>query len=137
MSDTGEGGTVTRVEELCFDQDGLRVVTARAGDHLDSRIAGVAELAVGDRLAGYLRTLHQRAAADGVSQVVVDLAQLEFMNAVCLRSFVAWIQALQELPRGKQYRVRFRPNHQLPWQRRSINALRCFAADLITVEAGG
>jgi hypothetical protein len=28
------------------------------------------------------------------------------------------------------------PNHQLSWQRRSINALRCFPVDLITVEAG-
>jgi hypothetical protein len=136
MSDSGAGGTVTRVEDLCFDQDGLRVVTGRAGDHFDSSIAGVAEPEVGDRLAGYLRTLHQRATADGVKQVVVDLAQLEVLNAVCLRSFVTWIQDLQELPRGKQYLVRFRPNHQLPWQRRSINALRCFAADLITVEAG-
>lgn len=126
-----------RVEELCFDQDGLRVVTARAGEELAGRLAGVAEIAVNDRLAGYLHALHTRAATDHVKQVVMDLARLDFMNAACFRAFVAWIHELQELPRPRQYLIRFRWNEQLPWQRRSINALKCFATDLISIEAGG
>ena len=132
---TRHGTSAARLEDLCFDQDGLWVVTARLGDQLDSRVAGVAELGVRERLAGYLHQLHARAAADGVRQIVMDLGELQFMNSVCFRAFVAWIQELQELPHGRQYLIRFRSNSELPWQRRSINALKCFATDLISVEA--
>lgn len=131
----GEASAAALVEELCFDEAGLLVQTARAGDQLDSRVAGVAELAVRARLAGYLHQLHARAAADGVKQVVMDLGQLEFMNAACFRAFVSWIQELQELPHARQYLICFRSNRDRPWQRRSINALKCFATDLISVEA--
>lgn len=124
------------VEDLCFDEAGLLVETARDGDQLDSRVAGVAELSVRERLAGYLHELHARAATDGVKQVVMDLGQLEFMNAACFRAFVSWIQEVQELPHTRQYLICFRSNRDLPWQRRSINALKCFATDLISVEAG-
>jgi hypothetical protein len=132
----GETEAAARVEELCLVQDGLSVETWRAGARLDSRLAGVAELAVGRQLAGYLRALHGLAHAGRVKHVVVDLVRLEFMNASCFRAFVSWIQELQELPRTGQYTVCFRSNPDLPWQRRSINALRCFATDLITVEVG-
>jgi hypothetical protein len=132
----GETTAGALLEELCFDEAGLLVQTARDGDQLDSRVAGVAELSVRERLAGYLQELHARAAAEGVKQVVMDLGQLEFMNAACFRAFVSWIQELQELPHTRQYLIRFRSNRDLPWQRRSINALKCFATDLISVEAG-
>ena len=64
-----------------------------------------------------------------------ELGQLEFMNAACFRAFVRWIQELQELPHARQYLICFRSNRDRPWQRRSINALKCFATDLISVEA--
>ena len=134
--DDGEvaGARPVRIDELCFEQDGLSVETSRASDRFEARLSGVAEIAIGDRLTRYLASLHEQAAGAGASLVVMDLSKLEFMNAACLRSFVSWIQRLQELPRGQQYDICFRSNGQVPWQRRSMNALRCFATDLITVE---
>jgi hypothetical protein len=123
-----------RIDELCFEQHGLSVETSRASDRLEVRLSGVAEMAIRDRLTRYLASLHEQAGAAGASQVVMDLSKLEFMNAACLRSFVSWIQRLLELPRGEQYDICFRSDGQVPWQRRSMNALRCFATDLITVE---
>jgi len=39
------------------------------------------------------------------------------------------------MPSG-QYRIRFLSNPSILWQRRSLHALSCFAAELITIEAG-
>ena len=128
--------SASRIGELCFEQQGFSVDTSQAGDHFDARLSGVAEIASADRLARYLEALHQRATGAGARQVVMDLVRLEFMNAACLRAFVGWIQRLQELPPRQRYHVCFRSNSQLPWQRRSMNALRCFATDLISVETG-
>jgi hypothetical protein len=128
--------TETRVDELCFAEHALSVETSRRGDRFDARLSGVAEIAVGDRLARYLEALHRRVSADGGRQVVMDLSRLEFMNAACLRAFVSWILGLAEMPSARQYTVCFRSNGDLPWQRRSMNALKCFATDLITVETG-
>jgi len=123
-----------RICALCFEQHGLAVETWRAADRVEARLSGVAEISTGDRLVKYLDELHRWLADDGASQVIMDLTRLERMNTACLRSFVSWIQRLRELPRGAQYRVCFRSNSQLPWQRRSMDALKCFATDLISVE---
>lgn len=125
-----------RVEELSFDQSGMSVQTSRQGDLLHTMLSGVAELAVRDRLTSFLKAIHSSAAGSEVQEVAMDLSRLEFMNTACFRAFVGWIQDLQELPHDRQYRIRFRSNSGQPWQRRSINALKCFATDLIIVETG-
>jgi len=134
----GRGGEVVggRIDALCFEELGLFVETGRSAEGIEARLSGVAEIATGERLERYLEDLHCWLADNGTGQVMMDLTRLEFMNAACLRAFVSWIQRLQELPRFAQYRICFRSNSQLPWQRRSMNALKCFATDLISVELG-
>lgn len=66
--------------------------------------------------------------------MVVDLTRLEFMNSSCFKSFVAWIEQVQNLDPSEQYRIQFLSDPNMHWQRRSLKALSCFAADLITVE---
>ncbi len=56
------------------------------------------------------------------------------MNSSCFKSFVTWIGEVQDLQPDKQYRIHFRSNPEMLWQRRSLHALRCFAVDLITIE---
>lgn len=133
-----QGGEVVagRIDALCFAELGLLVETSRSADRVEAHLSGVAEIVTGDRLTTYLEQLHCWLADNGALQVMMDLTRLEFMNAACLRAFVSWIQRLQELPRGAQYQICFRSNSQLPWQRRSMNALKCFATDLISVEPG-
>jgi hypothetical protein len=50
-------------------------------------------------------------------------------------SFVSWIGEVSDLTAG-QYRIRFLSNPSILWQRRSLHALSCFAAELVTIEAG-
>lgn len=121
------------LEGLSLEQDGMRVESSLEGRSVLLTFTGVAELNVVDRLAWLLGELHERAGALEVEQVVVDFSQLEFMSASCLRSFIFWINRLQELPSDKQYRIQFIANPDQPWQRRSVHALKCFATELISI----
>ncbi len=64
----------------------------------------------------------------------VRVTALEFMNSSCMKTFVTWIGLDQGLEADKQYKIRFRSNPEIHWQRRSLHALSRFAADLVTVE---
>ena len=68
-----------------------------------------------------------------MTEAVIDLRDLEFMNSSCFKSFVSWITDIQELEPAQQYKVRFLSNSKLHWQKRSLHSLRCFAVELITV----
>jgi hypothetical protein len=64
---------------------------------------------------------------------VVDFRAFDFMNSSCFKAFVTWIGLVQELESG-QYKIRFLSDEGKHWQRRSLDALRCFAVDLIQIE---
>lgn len=81
-----------------------------------------------------LAAVHAAATAHAVTEAVVDLRRLEFMNSSCFKSFVTWISDVQELAAPAQYKLRFLSDPSLHWQKRSLHALRCFAVELIAVE---
>jgi hypothetical protein len=41
---------------------------------------------------------------------------------------------INDLPPEQRYQLRFAPNPAIPWQRRSLRTLSCFATDLVVVE---
>lgn len=96
-------------------------------------IKGNADYAAYDGLEMLLTRIHAEAKRAPIREVVIDLRQLEFMNSSCFKSFVSWISDIQDLPAENQYKIRFRSNPKLHWQKRSLHSLRCFAVDLITV----
>ena len=100
---------------------------------LQLRVKGNADYAALDALEMLLTRAHTEACRLKVTEAVVDLRQLEFMNSSCFKSFVTWINDVQELADGARYRVKFRSNPKLHWQKRSLHSLRCFAVELITV----
>jgi hypothetical protein len=97
-------------------------------------LRGIANLIVKDRLDIFLAGVHREALRLGVKEVAVDFRTLEFMNSSCFKGFLDWIARVQELPSDKIYRIRFLSTQAILWQRRSLNALYCFAPDLIAVE---
>ena len=40
---------------------------------------------------------------------------------------------MQETAPGERYPIAFHSKAQMHWQRRSLDALRCFALDLVTI----
>jgi len=80
----------------------------------------------------YLKAVHEEALRLGLAQVSCDFKQLTFMNSSCFKSFVVWIDTVKisEI----RYQIVFLTNPNLPWQRRSLEALRRLAATLVTIE---
>ena len=99
------------------------------------RLSGTADLRVTETVEKLLSTVHQQATSGHLEQVKVDLRNLEFMNSSCFKSFVSWISQVQEMAEASQYRILFFSNPAILWQRRSLNALSCFAAHLITIDS--
>jgi anti-anti-sigma factor len=109
-------------------------VTAEDGSIL-VHLSGTADLRVTEAVESLLADVHKQARAGAVAEVRVDLRNLEFMNSSCFKSFVTWISQVQDLPEPEQYRIRFLSSPAILWQRRSLNALSCFAAHLVTIES--
>jgi hypothetical protein len=106
-----EGGTIT-----------LRLV----GDGNMKAIAAVEDVL--NRLDAEAHRLHPEV-------VALDFERLEFMNSACFKKVLTWIGRVQQMDTTRQYRIRFLSNPKMLWQRRSLHALRCFAVDLITLDA--
>jgi len=113
----------------------LRARLTREDSGLVAKLSGTADLRVTDSVEAILTRVHQQALELGIPEVQMDLRELEFMNSSCFKSFVSWISEVSDLTAG-QYRIRFLSNPRILWQRRSLHALSCFAADLVTIEAG-
>ena len=96
-------------------------------------LTGTADLVAEKELESFLSGTHDRAMAKAASSVVVDMGALEFMNSFCLKRLVSWIFRVRGEPVERQYRIVFRTNPAIQWQRRSVNALACMAPDLVSV----
>ena len=117
-----------------FDADGLHVLPQLDADGLRLRMSGSATSYRPDGLRGYLKTVHAEGLRLAVQEVAVDMTELEFMNSAGFSTLIDWLVALQEESEEKRYKVRFISSKEHQWQRRSLNALKCLAVDLVTVE---
>lgn len=85
------------------------------------------------RVAGRLEQLITQIHASVTRGVKLDLGGLEFMAASCFNVFVLWVGLINELPPDRRYALRFTINPAVPWQRRSLTTLTCFATDIVSV----
>ena len=98
-------------------------------------LAGNADLRSNRDLDAFLANLDAEAVRLDAREVVVDLRGLQFMNSSCIKSFITWISVVEERTEGPRYHICFLSNPALHWQKRSLHALTCFAADLISVQS--
>lgn len=113
---------------------GFAIAAESAGDAITLVFRGNADMASIEPLDEYLRTVHEKALGHAIKSVRVDFKALEFMNSSCFKAFVEWLGNVQDLPAKERYMVAFESNRDMHWQRRSLNALRCFAMDVVTVD---
>lgn len=120
-------------EVLTVVRDDFAVAAHCEGAVITATLRGNADHAAVELVETLLERIHTDARVLEVAGVVVDLRQLEFMNSSCFRHFIGWIAGIQELDDAHRYTVRFMSNPSFHWQRRSLQSLRSFAVDLITV----
>jgi hypothetical protein len=99
--------------------------------HPKVRFFGNADMKAIEAIEKCLMSLHADVQRVGATEVLVDFQDLEFMNSSCIKSFVNWVNRVRSLEEKAQYRIRFRSNPNAHWQKRSLHALSCFAADLV------
>jgi hypothetical protein len=85
-------------------------------------------------LGAFLTSLQSEVIRLHLPEVVVHFDRVEFMNSSCFKSFVKWVSSLRQLEADKRYKIKFRTNTSLQWQRRSLEALRCFAKTHVTID---
>ena len=103
------------------------------GEALVLRLWGNADLRVNGPLGPFLDSVDDQARRAHTGEVVADFRQLVFMNSSCLKEFVRWIAQVDERP-DDHYRIKFLSDPSAQWQSRSLQALRAFAPNLVSVE---
>ena len=96
--------------------------------------AGTGDVAAIELLGDYLKRLHGEAERLLVTEVTCDFRKLSFMNSSCFKAFVVWIDTVKNAARS--YQIRFLTDPELHWQRRSLEALRRLATNVVSVEGG-
>ncbi|HXU60870.1 MAG TPA: hypothetical protein VN962_04170 [Polyangia bacterium] len=104
------------------------------GQALVLRLLGNADLRVNAPLGPFLDSVDDQARRAHTGEVVADFRQLVFMNSSCLKEFVRWIAQVDERATD-HYRIRFLSDPSAQWQSRSLQALRAFAPNLVTIES--
>jgi hypothetical protein len=126
---------MTTIDVPAIETTELRARAKMQDGHIVAHFAGSADSRAVATIDGFLVRLHAEEMRAGLPEVVVDFREFDFMNSSCFKAFVTWIGGVQDLEASKQYKIRFLSDPNKHWQRRSLEALRCFAVDLIRVEA--
>lgn len=124
---------MTELEFCKRSTEELTISGTSSTEAVELRVAGTAD---NDKelLDEVLGGVHAHVLAHATKLVRVDMRDLEFMSSSCIKSFVVWVEKIQALDAEKLYHVLILSSASHRWQRRSLSALSCFAADLIEVE---
>jgi hypothetical protein len=121
--------------ESIHERDFEAAVSSTQEQELELQLSGNADNAALTPFGELVSRLHRKICEVATREIVIDIRRLEFMSASCFNVLVSWIALIQDLAPGGRYKLRFKSDPAIPWQRRSLRTLSCFATDLITVEA--
>ena len=103
------------------------------GHHLVVRFTGNGDMSVVHTLDGYLKLVHTEVQRLGLSEAVIDVRELYFMNSSCIKAFVSWIYRVSIS--DSSYRVRFLANTRQHWQANTLGALARMAPTVVSIQA--
>jgi hypothetical protein len=82
----------------------------------------------------FVDATHAYAVEMQAKDIRVDLTQLEFCNSSGFKSFIHWIERIQQSPEPKRYKLRFISTKERRWQRASLLALSCYGLHIVMIE---
>ncbi|HOU91396.1 MAG TPA: hypothetical protein PLU22_10155 [Polyangiaceae bacterium] len=85
-------------------------------------------------LTPFFRTLHEAACDLPAHQLDVDVSALRFVSSSAIRVFLDWVTWVQQEPNDRRYKLCFRTDSRVSWQRVSLPVLVEFADNLVSVE---
>lgn len=122
------------MESLSFQNRDFAVESEIGTNRIRARFSGNADIDAIAPLRDLMARLHAEMVRVAATEVEIDLRDLEFMNAACMKLFVNWVSEILEGPEDKRYRLRFVSNPEVRWQRRSLMALQCFTTDVVVLD---
>ncbi len=111
--------------------DGFEAATTLEDTRLSVAFSGSGDMKAIALQADYLTRVHEAALRHSASEVRCDFRKLVFMNSSCFKSFVVWIDTLKNAPNA--YKISFVTDPNLHWQRRSLEALRRLAMNIVSI----
>ncbi|MBV9948624.1 MAG: hypothetical protein JOZ69_17380 [Myxococcales bacterium] len=117
-------------------EPGFSLEPSHDGERLNVRLTVNADMHAVKTLSAALKTIHEQAVRLQVRDVLCDLTALYFMNSSCFKAFVTWVTAALALEPQARYTIHLRSNGQLHWQKRSLEALRRLAEEVVSIELG-
>jgi hypothetical protein len=118
-----------------IDANDLRAASNFADGQLLLSFAGSADSRSQGAIEQMLGKVHAEALRLGLPEVAIDFRECDFVNSSCFKAFIVWLEQIQELDEPQQYRLRFFSDDTKAWQRRSLQALSCFAIELVHIES--
>ena len=115
-------------------KEGFSIHPAYDGGALRLSIRGYADADVQPVLEPYFSQVHAEAQTENMSEVVVDVHELVFINSSGFKALVGWLGQLNTLAPQRQYRIRFVRNAGQRWQVRSFDALQRMSCGLVSIE---
>ena len=121
---------MSAIEEV--KSDTFRAAPRREGERLVLEFSGSGDMSAITLVAEFLKQAHSAAQLENTVEVCCDFRQLTFMNSSCFKSFVVWIDTVKNAER--RYQILFLTDANHHWQRRSLEALRRLAANIVTID---
>ncbi len=91
-------------------------------------------MTVHESLKRLLDAIGMAARTQCASEAIFELGELYFMNSSCLSLLLRFINGALGSRPSEQYKIRFRSNPNLRWQRKSLDALRAYSHEIVVVE---
>ena len=113
--------------------EGFSIRPTLVSSGLKIALQGSADMEARPSLSQFVPQAHEEAKRLALANVFVDVHELYFINSVCLKSLVVWIDLLANTEPGNRYRLTFLVDSHLHWQDRSILALQRMAPDIVSV----
>jgi hypothetical protein len=114
--------------------ESFSTISERKGDALEITLRGNADMAIHEQLKTFLDSVDRVAKQQRIKEATFGLQELYFMNSSCLSLLLRMINGVVESQGGHRYKIRFRSNPNLRWQKKSLQALRSYAPDTVFVE---
>ncbi len=121
------------IATLTQNEGAFTTKSQKDADVITVRFSGEVDLESIDALQRILIGAHEIALAEHAKQVIIDLTQLEFMNSSGVKHFVTWLRSASQLPDATSYKIRLVASKTIPWQKRSLAALRTFAVSIVSI----
>ena len=112
---------------------GFEVVPQLKQDALDLLWRGNADMNVSVALKAYLKDLDAEARRQNVQLVRANLHELYFVSSACFQALASWLATVAARRGTGTYKVTFATHPAHPWQKRSLEALRHMAPEVVAV----